>query len=92
MKLKSSGDQYMRGFTTSLWVLEQKYAVLFEECQSMSRLSHIIAKSGAPTRKYVSSYSSSSNMGNEDLNVVTNTLKAVASYSTSLSNVCSDVR
>lgn len=31
-------------------------------------------------------------MGNEDLNVVTNIVKAVASYYTNLSNVCADAR
>ena len=63
MKLKGPSDIGYRGFYGSLCVLEQKYAILFEECIYTTKLSHIIVKREALTRTYVSSENSDSNMG-----------------------------
>lgn len=90
MKLKNSSDKGWRGFGTRFWAYDSKYAILYEECQYMNKLSHIIAKRGASSSKYLSSRYASSNMESSLLTVVNNVLKTLANTTTLLYSVYSE--
>lgn len=53
MTLKTTTDAQIRGFGTTFYVLQQKYAILYSECPFNSALSHIIIKVGPTFQQYI---------------------------------------